>query len=289
MTLDTATPHPTTDRIGVRYSPTRERIAAFAGRHVIRVIGALATVYLLLPIGVIVVMSLNKPAGRYNFTFNQFTIDNWTNMCGPYGLCASVALSLKVALGATLAATVIGVLAAYALTRFSFLGKGTANILVLLPMTFPEVVLGASLLTLYVNIGIPLGPVSILLAHIMFCISFVVVVVKARLAMLDAKLGEAAADLYATPWRAFRRVTLPLSAPGILAGAVLAFALSFDDFIITNFNSGNAMTFPMYVWGAAKRGVPPQVNVIATLIFLVVMALAITMSTIATVRSRRWR
>ena len=275
--------------VRLNYSPLRERAAGFFGRHIIRVIGTLATVYLLLPIAVIVVMSLNKPAGRYNFTFNEFTLDNWTNMCGPYGLCDSVALSLQIALGAALAATVIGVLAAYALTRFRFRGQGMANILVLLPMTMPEVVLGASLLTLYVNVGIPLGPVAILLAHIMFCISFVIIVVKARLAMLDPSLTEAAADLYATPWRTFRRVTLPLAAPGILAGAVLAFALSLDDFIITNFNSGNAMTFPMYVWGAAKRGVPPQVNVIAVVIFLVVMALAVTMSIVATVRANRSR
>ncbi|MDI2099278.1 ABC transporter permease [Ruicaihuangia caeni] len=273
----------------LHYSAARERAAAFFGRHAIRVIGALAVVYLLLPIAVVVLMSLNDPAGRYNFTFNAFTLDNWANMCGPYGLCESVLLSLQIALAAAAAATVIGVLAAYALTRFDFAGRATANVLVLLPMTMPEVVLGASLLTLYVNAGIPLGPVAILLAHIMFCISFVIIVVKARLAMLDSRLLEAATDLYANPWRAFRRVTLPLAAPGILAGAVLAFALSFDDFIITNFNSGSAMTFPMYVWGAAKRGVPPQVNVVATLIFLVVMSLAVTMSIVTTVRARRAR
>lgn len=270
-----------------QYSPRGERVAAFFGRHLIRVIGGLATVYLMLPIAVIVIMSLNKPAGRYNFTFNEFTLDNWTNMCGPYGLCESVGLSLQIAIAAALVSTLIGVLAAYALTRFTFTGLSATNTLVLLPMTFPEVVLGASLLTLYVNIGLPLGPIAILLAHIMFCISFVVIVVKARLAMLDSRLTEAAADLYATPMRAFRRVTLPLAAPGIMAGAVLAFALSFDDFIITNFNSGNAMTFPMYVWGAARRGVPPQVNVIAMVIFLVVMTLAITMSVVATIRANR--
>ena len=273
----------------LNYSPTRERISGFFGRHIIRVIGALATVYLLLPIAVIVVMSLNKPAGRYNFTFNEFTVDNWANMCGPYGLCSSVTLSLQIAFATAAAATIIGVLAAYALSRFKFRGRGAANILVLLPMTMPEVVLGASLLTLYVNVGIPLGPLTILLAHIMFCISFVIIVVKARLAMLDGQLTEAAADLYATPWRTFRRVTLPLAAPGILAGAVLAFALSFDDFIITNFNSGSATTFPMYVWGAAKRGVPPQVNVVATVIFLAVMTLAVTMSIVATVRESKSR
>lgn len=284
MTIGITTTSPHTR---LEYSATRERVAGFAGRHVIRVVGLLATLYLLLPIGVIIVMSLNKPAGRYNFTFNEFTLDNWANMCGPYGLCASVSLSLQIALGTALAATVIGVLAAYALTRFHFRGRGSANLLVLLPMTFPEVVLGASLLTLYVNVGIPLGPLSILLAHIMFCISFVIIVVKARLAMLDANLTEAASDLYATPWRTFKRVTLPLAAPGILAGAVLAFALSFDDFIITNFNSGTSMTFPMYVWGASKRGVPPQVNVVATLIFLIVMALAVSMSIVATRRAQR--
>lgn len=273
----------------LNYSPAWERVSGFFGRHIVRVIGALATIYLMLPIAVIFTMSFNKPAGRYNYSFSEPTLDNWINMCGVHGLCDSVKMSLQIAIGSAIAATIIGVLAAYALTRFKFKGQGAVNTLVLLPMTFPEVVLGASLLTLYVNIGLPLGPLTILLAHIMFCISFVVIVVKARLAMLDAQLTEAAADLYATPWRAFKRVTLPLAAPGILAGAVLAFALSFDDFIITNFNSGNTMTFPIYVWGAVKRGVPPQVNVIASVIFLVVMALALTMSIVTTVRARKAR
>jgi spermidine/putrescine transport system permease protein len=253
----------------------------------VRVVGTLAVLYILLPIAVIVVLSFNKPAGRYNHTWNEFTFDNWTNICGARGLCESVGLSLRIAVLAALAATVIGALAAYAITRYRFTGRSGMNLLVLLPMAMPEVVLGASLLTLFVNAGLHLGFVTVLLAHVMFCISFVVITVKARLAMLDPSLDEAAMDLYATPWRTFRRVTLPLAAPGIAAGAMLAFALSFDDFIITNFNSGNAITFPMYVWGAARRGVPAQVNVVATMMFAVAISLTLLASLLAAQRRRR--
>ena len=162
---------------------------------------------------------------------------------------------------------------AFALGRYNFKGRSTTNLLIFLPMATPEVVLGASLLSMFINISVGAGLVAVTIAHIMFCISFVVVTVKARVASLDPKLEEAARDLYANEWETFRRVTFPLVAPGIAAAALLAFALSFDDFIITNFNSGTVNTFPEYVWTASLRGVPPQANVIGTLMFIIALAL----------------
>jgi spermidine/putrescine transport system permease protein len=174
---------------------------------------------------------------------------------------------------ATVVATLLGTLLAFGLVRHSFRGRATTSLLVFLPMATPEVVMGASLLTLFVNAGVATGFWTIVVAHVLFTVSFVVVTVKARLAGFDSRLEEAAMDLYADEWQTFRRVTLPLAAPGIFAGALLAFALSFDDFIITNFNSGNTITFPMYVWGAAQRGVPPEVNVVGTAMFVLALLL----------------
>jgi spermidine/putrescine transport system permease protein len=176
--------------------------------------------------------------------------------------------SIEIAILSSLAATVLGTLIALALVRYAFRGRGATNLFIFLPMTTPEVVLGASLLTLFLNLGVATGFWTIVLAHIMFNISFVVVTVRARLVGFDRHLEEAAMDLGANEWTTFARVTLPLIAPGIMAGALLAFALSIDDFVITSFNSGSTITFPLYVYGAARVGVPPQVNVLGTLIFV---------------------
>src|SRR5690242_3058786 len=157
----------------------------------------------------------------------------------------------------------------FALARHSFRGRAATNLLIFLPMATPEIVMGSSLLALFVAGGVPLGFWTIVIAHVMFCLSFVVVTVKARLAGLDPRLQEAAMDLYANETQTFLRVTLPLVAPGIVAAALLSFSLSFDDFIVTNFNSGSTVTFPMYVWGASQRGIPPEINVIGTAMFLV--------------------
>jgi spermidine/putrescine transport system permease protein len=170
----------------------------------------------------------------------------------------------------------LGTLISFALVRHRFRGRQTTNLTIFLPMATPEVVMGASLLTLFLNTKIPLGIGTILIAHIMFTISFVVVTVKARLAVLDPRLEQAAMDLYADERETFRYVTLPLVAPGIAAAALLAFSLSFDDFIITYFNKGPSVTtFPVYVWSAAARGVPPQVYVIGTLMFFGALALVV--------------
>ena len=164
---------------------------------------------------------------------------------------------------------------AFALVRYRFRARGAVNALIFLPMAMPEVVMAASLLTLFLNMGAELGYWTILIAHIMFCLSFVVIAVKARVMSMDPRLEEAARDLYAGPVQTFVRVTLPIAAPGIAAGALLAFALSFDDFIITNFNAGSTVTFPMYVWGSAQRGTPVQINVIGTAMFIIAVAMVL--------------
>ena len=240
-------------------------------RNLVGFYAALALLYLFLPVFVVATFSFNDNIGRFNFTWQGFTLKSWTNPCGPSGLCDAMVKSLQIAILATIVATALGTLIAFALVRHKFRGRGATSLLLFLPMATPEVVLGSSLLALFLNLGVRTGFMTILIGHIMFNISFVVVTVKARLSGMDSRLEEAAMDLYANEWQTFRRVTLPLVMPGIIAGALLAFALSFDDFIITNFNSGNTITFPMFVWGAAQRGVPPQVNVMGTAMFLVAL------------------
>jgi spermidine/putrescine transport system permease protein len=233
------------------------------------VIAGLGTLgYLLLPNVIVTVFSFNKPKGRFNERWQEFSTDAWTDPCGVADLCGSLSLSLGIAAWATLGATVLGTMIAFALVRYRFRARGSVNSLIFLPMAMPEIVMAASLLTLFLNLGAELGFWTILIAHIMFCLSFVVVAVKARVMSMDPRLEEAARDLYAGPVQTFLRVTLPIAAPGIATGAALAFALSFDDFIITNFNSGAAVTFPMFVWGSAQRGTPVQINVIGTAMFV---------------------
>lgn len=268
-----------TGQAGKQRPPARRRRSPWTvlRENVVWVVAVLALVYLLLPNLVVVLFSFNKPNGRFNYTWQRFSLDAWQNPCGAPGMCESLSLSLKIGVAATVVSTLFGTMIAFALARYRFRGRTGSNLLIFLPMATPEVVMGSSLLTLFVSAGIPLGRTTILIAHIMFCLSYVVVTVKARLAGLDPRLEQAAADLYANELQTFRRITLPLAAPGIAAGALLAFALSFDDYIISNFNASNAsITFPMYVWGAAARGTPVQINVIGTAMFLLaVIAVAI--------------
>lgn len=244
-------------------------------RHFVVLAGLLTLGYLLLPNIVVTVFSFNRPKGRFNHTWQEFSTEAWTDPCGVPGLCTSLSLSLRLALWATLAATLLGTTTAFALARHRFRARGAVNALIFLPMAMPEVVLAASLLTLFLNMGVPLGFWTLLLAHIMFCLSFVVVAVKARVMSMDPRLEQAAQDLYAGPVQTFLRVTLPIAAPGIAAGALLAFALSFDDVVLTHFNAGPAVTFPMFVWGSARRGTPVQVNVIGTAMFVIAVLLVL--------------
>lgn len=237
--------------------------------------GLLVLLYLALPVFVVILMSFNQPASRQGYRFDAFTWDNWLDICGPYQLCDALRTSLLIGIGATLVATTLGTLMAFALVRHRFRGRAATNIALFLPMASPEVVMGSSLLALFVAAGFAgvLGFWTILIAHVMFCLSFVVVTVKARLSGLDPFLEQAAMDLYANEWQTFWRVTFPLVLPGIVSAALLSFSLSFDDFIITNLNAGQTVTFPMFVWGAAQRGIPPQINVVGTIMFLLALAL----------------
>jgi len=248
------------------------RTIAFARHHLLTAYALLAFAYLLLPIAVVVAFSFNAPLGRFNYTWEGFTVENWTHPFAVPGLGEAMRASVEIAALSSVAATVLGTLIALALVRYRFRGGGALNLLIFLPMTTPEIVMGASLLTLFLNLGIATGFWTIVIAHISFNVSYVVVTVKARLVGFDRHLEEAAMDLGANEWATFTRVTLPLIAPGILAAGLLAFALSVDDFVITNFNAGATVTFPLYVWGAARVGVPPQVNVIGTMIFAVAVA-----------------
>ncbi|MPZ84178.1 MAG: ABC transporter permease subunit [Actinophytocola sp.] len=247
-------------------------------------IGLLVLAYLFLPIVVVLLLSVNRPSNRLSYDLSdQWTLEYWLHPFNTAGIGDALRVSVGIALVATLVATVLGTLMAFALARHRFRGRGPTNVLVFLPMATPEVVMGSSLLALFVTLQVPLGFWTVVVAHILFCLSFVVVTVKARLAGLDPRLQEAAMDLYANEWQTFRRVTLPLVLPGIAAAAMLSLSLSFDDFIITNFNSGTTVTFPMYVWGAAQRGIPRQVNVIGTAVFLLAFLLVL----VVRLRSRR--
>lgn len=267
----------------VMTSRRRRTPVAWLRDNVVWILAMLAIVYLLLPNLVVVLFSFNKPNGRFNYTWTRFSVDAWKNPCGAAGMCDALKLSLQIGIIATIGATVLGTMVAFALGRYRFHGREATNLLIFLPMATPEVVMGSSLLTLFVAMGRGLGETTIIIAHIMFCLSYVVVTVKARIASLDPRLEQAAADLYANEVQTFLRVTLPLVAPGIFAGALLAFSLSFDDYIVTTFNAGSRVTFPMYVWGAAARGTPVQINVIGTMMFL----LAVTAVAIGQFAGRR--
>jgi spermidine/putrescine transport system permease protein len=249
-------------------APPRRSARRWLGENALRIYAVLALGYVFLPIAYVTVFSFNVP-GRTNLTWRGFTTTNWAHPCDAPDVCAAVGNSLKIGLVATLIATVLGTLMAFALARHRFRGRATTNVLLFLPMATPEVVLAASLLTLFLNLRVPLGYWTIVAAHVMFCISFVVVTVKARVASLDPRLEQAARDLYAGELETFRRITLPLVAPGIAGAALLSFSLSFDDFIITNFVSGDVTTFPKFVYVSAQRGIPAQAYVIGAAAFFV--------------------
>jgi spermidine/putrescine transport system permease protein len=243
-------------------------------KHGLQIYGVLAFVYIFTPIAYVTVFSFNVPA-RTNLTWRGFTLENWKNPCAAPDVCSALGNSLKIGISATLIATALGTMIAFALQRHRFRGRAGTNTLIFLPMATPEVVLAASLLTLFLNMRVPLGTVTIIIAHVMFCISFVVVAVKARIASLDPRLEQAAADLYASELQTFRRITLPLVAPGIVGAALLAFSLSFDDFIITNFVSGNVITFPKFVYVSAQRGIPANAYVIGAAMFFISMIIVL--------------
>jgi spermidine/putrescine transport system permease protein len=243
--------------------------------HSIPIIGSLVLLYMFLPIFVVVLFSFNDPTGKTNYVWEGFTTHAWTSLCDVGGMCEALQLSLIIGVIATIGSVILGTLVAFAIGRYRFKGRSATNLLIFMPMATPEVVMGSSLLTWFVSLTLARGTATILIAHVMFCLSFVVVTVKARIASLDPRLEQAAMDLYANERTTFWRITFPLVLPGIVGASLLAFSLSFDDFIVTNFNSGSTITFPMFVWGAAQRGTPPQVNVVGSLMFFVSLGIVL--------------
>ena len=276
---------PRTESIGSRFH-------RFVDRWLLPVYVVGVTLYLILPVLVMILFSFNDPAGRSNLTWRGFSLDAWFNPLGRPGLADAVANSLLIAFIATIVSTILGTLIALALVRYAFRGRGATNLLIFLPMSTPEIVLGASLLTTFiasVQLPLPEGLVyplsirTIVIAHIMFNISFVVVTVKARLQGFPRHLEEAAMDLGANEWTTFWKVTFPLILPGVMAAALLAFSLSIDDYVITSFTAGTTQTFPLFIYGSQLRGIPVQVNVIGTMIF----ATAVTLVLLSTFMQRR--
>jgi spermidine/putrescine transport system permease protein len=253
------------------------RAWAWLRHNALPIYAGLAVAYMLIPIAVIAVFSFNDPKGNFNLSWEGFTLDYWRDPLAQSDLTDAMFTSLQLAALSTALATAIGTLLALALVRHRFFGRRAANVLIVAPMATPEVVIGAALLSMFVYVGVARGFATLLIAHVMFSISFVVVVVRSRLIGFDRSVEDAAADLGAGPVAIFRTITLPLIAPAIVAAALLAFALSIDDFVISNFNSGTTVTFPLYIFGAAQRGIPVEVNVLATMLFaLTVVAMALT-------------
>ena len=253
--------------------PKKVRARRNWGDLILRVVAGMVLLYLFLPIFVIILFSFNNPAGKFNYTWQGFTLDNWLNPFKYPPLTDALKLSLNVAAVSTAVAVVLGTLVAIALVRQRWRGQSAVDTFLILPLTAPEVVMGAALLTLFLDFSWPAGYTTILLSHIAFEVSFIAMTVRARVRGFDWTLEDASLDLGAGPARTFFKVTLPLIVPGIIAAAMLSFALSLDDFIITYFVSGSTVTYPLYVNAAVKAAVPPQINVLATAILLVSLAL----------------
>jgi spermidine/putrescine transport system permease protein len=245
------------------------------GEIALKVVAGLVLLYIFVPIFVIVLFSFNKPAGKFNYTWQGFTLDNWAHPFKYPALASALKMSLEVAAVSTAIAVVLGTLLAIALVRQRFRGNKAVETFLVLPLTAPEVVMGASLLTLFLDLGWATGFGTILIAHVAFEISFIAMTVRARVRGFDWTLEDASMDLGASPVRTFFKVTLPLIVPGIIAAAMLSFALSLDDFIITYFVSGSTVTYPLFVNAAVKAAVPPQINVLASAILLISLALLV--------------
>ena len=253
--------------VATRRAPAA-RLGRFVDRWLLPIYVVGVTTYLILPVAVMILFSFNDPTGRSNLNWREFSLGAWFNPLGRPGLGDAVRNSLIVAIVSTVVATALGTMIGLALSRYAFRGRSATNILIFLPMSTPEIVLGASLLTMFLQAQVVTGVVTIFIAHVMFIVSYVVVTVKARLIDFDRHLEEAAMDLGANEWTTFWKVTFPLILPGVVAAALLAFSLSIDDYVITAFTSGQTETFPLYIYGSQLRGIPVQVNVIGTMIFV---------------------
>ena len=260
-------------------APRRSRLT---GGRALSIYSWLIIAWLMLPVLIMILFGFNDTPGRYNQTWEGFTLKWYGRVFALDELTRALVISLVVAVLTAVLAGALGTGIGYALGRYRFRGSGTVNLIMFATMSSPELVMGASLLTLFVSLGVGLGATTITIAHIMFSISFVAVVVRARVLTLDRSVEEAAADLGANPWTTFWRITFPIIMPAVMSGMLLAFALSIDDFVVSNFTAGTTTTFPLWIWGATRVGLPPQVNVMGTLIFVGGVLIAV----VSSVRSR---
>jgi spermidine/putrescine transport system permease protein len=247
----------------------------------------LVILWLSLPIWVMIVFSFNNPKGRYNTTWVGFTTKFWSTQLFAYqDLTNALVASLWIAVVSTIITTILGTMIGIALGKYRFRGQGSFNLLLFAVISAPEIVLGAALLSLFTTINTGLGYITILIAHVMFSLAFVAIVVRARVLTLDPSIEDAARDLGASSWTTFRRVTFPMIFPGILSGALLAFVLSIDDYVVTSFTSGNVVTFPLWIYGVSKLGLPPQADVMGTIIFALGLLIALTNGIVSKRRAR---
>lgn len=267
----------------------RKSFGSWVSEHVLLAVTVLVFVFMLAPNAVILAMSFNQPVNKYDYVWNKFSLNAWEHPCNSSEMCSSLGLSLQIGVIATIVATVLGTMIAFAMVRHRFRARSGINALLFLPMAAPEVVMGATLAAMLFNTIGPgsLGFWTITIAHVMFCLSYVVVTVKSRLAGMDPTLERAAQDLYATPFQTFMKVTLPLVAPGIAAAALLAFAISIDDYIITVFTAGNLETFPMFIYGSVQRSYPAQIDVIGSLMLIVTMSVIALSQVVGRARASR--
>ena len=243
----------------------------------------LVIAWLCLPIAVMIAFGFNDTPGRYNQSWEGFTVKWYGRLFEYPDLTSALITSLLIAVASSLLSAALGTGIGYALGRYRFRGSGSLNLIMFATMSSPELIMGASLLSLFVSVNAGLGAVTITIAHVMFSISFVATVVRARVVTLDRSIEEAAADLGATAWTTFWKVTFPIILPAVFSGVLLAFALSIDDFIVTAFTAGTTKTFPLWIWGATRVGIPPQVNVMGTLIF----AAGVLIAVVTNIRSRQ--
>ena len=242
--------------------------------HVLCAYAMAILAFLYLPLLILALYSFNE--SRINAVWSGFTFDWYLSLFKNRRVLEALTNSLIVAFASTIVSTVLGTTAAIALNKYQYKYKNVINGLLYLPILIPEIVMGLSLLVLFSQAHIPLGKTSLILAHITFCVSFVVITVNARLEGMRPELEQAAMDLYATPFQTFRYVTLPLAMPGIVAGALMAFTLSIDDFIISFFVAGpNSTTLPLYIYAMVKRGISPEINALYTLLMLATIVLVV--------------
>jgi len=252
-------------------SPGRPRRAW--GTIVLWIVAIGGFVYLFIPLVTIAVFTFNDPETKFNTSWQGFTFDNWLHPFKDKAFTDALLVSVEVAMVACIIATILGSLMAMAMARYKMHGGAAMNLLIVLPLTTPEIVMGSSLFTLFFNLGVDRGFWTVVIAHTLFCLSFVAMTVKARVRGLDWSLEDAAADLGSTPARTFWQITVPMIIPGVLAAFLLSLALSIDDYIITSFVAGPTITFPRRIFDSARIALPPQVHVLATIIMLVAIAI----------------